>query len=131
MEAEAISGITAGVNNARDWSRVYSDLTRHLKNKVENNQLDEVGRIFEMRDQLLLKLNDILKENKDLGADEELFMVFELIRTMEKECEQQLRIKMGSSRNQLSSLNRFKQSRTEAFEAKKEKVVSRFIDLKR
>lgn len=131
MEAEAISSITAGVNNARDWTRVYSDLTRYLKNKVESNKLDEIGQIFEMRDQLLLKLNDILKENKDLGADEELFMVFELIRTMEKECEQQLRMKMNSSRSQLSNLNRFKQSRTEAFESKKEKVVSRFIDLKR
>ena len=131
MEAEAISGIAASVNTARDWSRVYSDLTRHLKDKVENDQLDEIGKIFEMRDQLLLKLNDILKDNKELGADEELFMVFDLIRTMEKECEQQLRIKMNSSRNQLSNLNRFKRSRSEAFESKKEKVVSRFIDLKR
>ena len=130
METEALS-LTTSIKSPRDWSLVYSELTRHLKNKIENNKMDEVDEIFKMREQLLLKLNNILRNCEEMEIDQEVYMALELIKSMESECARQLKMKINSSRSQLSNLNKFKQSRKNSKISAKDKVVSRFIDLKR
>lgn len=118
-----------GVGSGHDWTRVYANLTRQLKSRIDQDEISEVGRIFELREQLLKKLEQVLKQDPGLGADEEFFQTLDIIRGIEKECMSQLQNKMNHTRKQLTNLKRIKNSKR--LGNKDQNVVSRFVDLKR
>jgi len=118
------------VHSRVEWGRAYQELTRDLKENIEHNRMDEVARIFDLREQLLQKLNSILKEDKSLGADDEFFRVMEVIQEIESECFSRLKGQMESSRKQLNSLVRLRRHHTDS-SRQEPTVVSRYVDLKR
>lgn len=126
-KTEAISRI-GGIDTKKEWSVVYSELTRNLKHKIENNQLSEINKIFEMRDQLLNKLEEILQNNPSLGADDEFFMTLDVIRSIEKECLTLLQSKMNYTKSQMKNLVKLKTSKR--MSNNEQAVVSRFVDVK-
>ena len=126
-KTEAVSRI-GGIDSKKEWSVVYSDLTRNLKHKIENNQLSEINKIFEMRDQLLNKLEEILQNNPGLGADDDFFMTLDVIRSIEKECLTLLQSKMNYTKSQMKNLVKLKTSKR--MSNNEQAVVSRFVDVK-
>ncbi|MCE1245874.1 MAG: hypothetical protein LWY06_04440 [Firmicutes bacterium] len=121
---------STNIGDKREWGRVFSDLTGRLKEKIKNNQLDEIEEIFLERERLLQRLSQILKEDDNMQTDEEFFQILDVIKTMEQECLMHLKMKMDFARNQMVNVMRLKNSKRHKQE-EAPAPIPRFIDLKR
>jgi hypothetical protein len=123
--------LNANIGDKREWGRAFSELTGRLKEKIQNNQLDEIEEIFLEREKLLQRLSQILQDDKKLSTDEEFFQILDVIRNMEQECLMHLKMKMDFSRNQMVNVMRLKNSKRQKKHEEAPPPVPRFIDLKR
>ena len=123
--------MNSNIGDKREWGRVFSDLTGKLKEKIKNNQLDEIEEIFLEREKLLHRLSQILKEDTSINADAEFFEILDGIRSMEQECLMHLKMKMDSARNQMLNIIRIKNQKKRKKPEDVPPPVPRFIDIKR